>query len=613
MEKLNPLFTRWGRDIDRSCPLAEYPRPQLKRDSWLCLNGVWQYAIRDSAAAVEPGKYDGEILVPFSPESLLSGVGRQLLPGQVLWYRREFNVDAYLEGLAQGTRPLNPQRPRSLRSPRSLILHFGAVDQCCDIFVNGSKAGSHAGGYWPFSLDISGFVRQGSNVLTVAVTDDSDTGIEAYGKQKLSRGGIWYTAQSGIWQTVWLEPVPEQHITGIRITPCYEASEVEFAVKFSLPSSQPVHARIFGGDALAAEGTFDTPTFRLPMPDFRSWSPADPFLYTVKMSTGSNGDCDNIESYFGMRQFSVMQGADSLARICLNGKPLFHNGLLDQGYWSDGMYTAPSDEAMVWELSEVKRLGFNMLRKHIKIEPLRWYYHCDRLGLLVWQDFVSGGGPYGKFISQYLPFIGIHVADSTKRSGFGRCNKKGRAVFERDMVRTAELLGNVVSLAVWVPFNEGWGQFDASRITDALRAMDNTRLVDHASGWHDQQCGDFASHHVYYKPFRMPPDAMKRIQALTEFGGYSLPTAGHMASQRLFGYRMYKSRESFTEAFRQLYAAQVIPKIKRGLSAAIYTQLSDVEDEINGLFTSDRAELKADSAMLQAVNQAVYNGILPGL
>ena len=598
MEKLKPLLTRWGRQYAGEaagglCPLNEYPRPQLKRDNWLCLNGLWQYVIRDAGcdgtAGIEPDRYDGEILVPFSPESLLSGVGRQLLPGQTLWYRRSIRLKAAEPG-------------------KRLLLHFGAVDQRCEVYINGKNAGRHEGGYWPFSFDITDLVHEGDNVISLAVTDDSDAGVEAYGKQKLKRGGIWYTAQSGIWQTVWAETVPEQYIKSVIITPCCEDSSVAISLYFSLPVPPSVHARVFGGNTLVSESGFnpvqdgEACTFRLPVPNFRCWSPDDPFLYTLKISSGS----DEIESYFGMRQFGIVTGKDGLPRLALNGKAIFHSGLLDQGYWSDGLYTAPSDEAVIWELREVKRMGFNMLRKHIKIEPLRWYYHCDRLGILVWQDFVSGGGPYGRFISQYLPFIGVHIQDGGKNRGFGRSGKNGknsRAVFERDMERTVNLLRNVVGLSVWTPFNEGWGQFDARRIADRLRALDDTRLIDHASGWHDQRCGDFASRHVYFKPFHPRKDPLNRIQALTEFGGYSLPCAGHMASEKLFGYRMYGNKELYTAALQRLYRTEVIPARERGLSAAIYTQLSDVEDEINGLFTCDRAELKINAETLLSINR----------
>ena len=581
------MLTRWGENIDKVCPLSEYPRPQLKRAGWVCLNGVWEYAIQsvqETETSDSPPKYDGEILVPYSPECLLSGVGRQLLPGETLWYRREFKFDPPTQG-------------------KRIILHFGAVDQKCTVYINDQKVGTHYGGYWPFSFDITDFVKSEPTVIAVAVSDDSDKGLEAYGKQKLECGGIWYTAQSGIWQTVWAETVPEKHIEHIKITPRCENSEVQFEIAFTNPHTVPIEIRIFDEDQLVSESCFDTDTFSLSMPDFRYWSPDDPFLYNVKIKAGD----DEVESYFGMRAFGILKDSSGHPRLSLNGKPLFHTGLLDQGYWSDGMLTPPSDDAMIWEIKEVKKLGFNMLRKHIKIEPLRWYYHCDRLGMLVWQDFVSGGGPYGEFATRYLPFVGIRLQDNGKNKGFGRTNMGGRAVFERDMLRTVNLLYNIVSLSVWVPFNEGWGQFDAKKICEKLREMDDTRAIDHASGWHDQRTGDFSSHHVYYKPFRMKPDKHGRVQALTEFGGYSCPSEGHMATDKLFGYKMYSGKQELNTAIARLYAEEVIPKIKHGLAATVYTQVSDIEEEINGLLTYDRAEMKIDGEVMRKINEELVS------
>lgn len=577
------LYTRWGAELNKSCPLDEYPRPQLRRENWQCLNGVWQYAICDTDLP-EPEVYDGEIVVPFSPESLLSGVKRQLLPDQTLWYKRNVQLEKL-----QGQR---------------LLLHFGAVDQHCTVYFNGKEVGSHSGGYWPFSFDITELVQEGENILTVAVTDDSDTGIEAYGKQNLKRGGIWYTAQSGIWQTVWMERVPQQSISDIRITPDCGSAEVELRINFTdgEMTTPPYHIQIFGDGKLVSEGCFKEETARLPMRDFRYWSPDDPFLYTVKITSGQ----DAVESYFGMREFSAARDTKGRMRFALNGKPLFQSGLLDQGYWSDGLYTPPSDEAMAWEISEMKKLGFNMLRKHIKIEPMRWYYHCDKLGMLVWQDFVSGGGPYKPLVTQYLPFANISLNDRHFWL-FGRRNAAGRTVFERDMARTVKLLRNVVSIAVWVPFNEGWGQFDSLRISQTLKKMDSTRLIDHASGWHDQGGGDFKSRHIYYKKYKIHRDKKKRIQVLSEFGGYSCPGKGHMASDELFGYRMYKHADELTAAFEMLYRQEVLPAVNEGLAASVYTQVSDVEDEINGIFTYDRAEIKLDALAVQRINEQLKN------
>ncbi len=554
----------------------------MRRDSWLCLNGIWQYAICDTDL---PENYDGDIVVPFSPESLLSGVKRQLLPGQTLWYKRSIPLE-------------KPQEQR-------LLLHFGAVDQHCSVYINSILAGTHSGGYWPFSFDITELVADGDNTITLAAWDDSDTGNEAYGKQKLSRGGIWYTAQSGIWQTVWIEKVPRQHIQNIRITPDCANAEVAFDIDFADVTQLPLyHVQIFSNDTLISEGSFQTATAKLSMEGFRYWSPDDPFLYTVKIKAGQ----DTVESYFGMREFSIRRGADGQVRFALNGKPIFQSGLLDQGYWSDGLYTPPSDDAMVFEISQLKQLGFNMLRKHIKIEPLRWYYHCDRLGMLVWQDFVSGGGPYKNFVTQYLPFANIRLKDN-RYSLFGRRSEAGRAVFERDMVRTVKLLQNVVSLAVWVPFNEGWGQFDAIRISEALKNMDNTRLIDHASGWHDQGGGDFSSRHIYYKKYRLRRDKKHRIHILSEFGGYSCPSKGHMSSDVLFGYRMYKNAEDLTAAYEKLYREEVLSAVKKGLPASVYTQVSDVEDEINGIFTYDRAVIKLNEETVRRMNEQLKSAL----
>jgi len=592
--KIKHMLTRWGEDFDKTNPLPEYPRPQMKRSDWQSLNGVWQYAILDGVDEgdiKEPEKYDGDIIVPYTPETLLSGVERQLQPGQTLWYRREIILE-------------KPEQNKRL------LLHFGAVDQRCEVFINGQKTGSHSGGYWAFNFDITDYIKTGENIITVAVHDDSNTGLEAYGKQNLNNTTIWYTAQSGIWQTVWLETIPEQHIKSIKITPLCNSSEVEFEIQLkdytkeqvqekNQELKQAINVKVFSGENIVAEGSFRISKFCLSLPNFLYWSPDDPFLYTVKIST----ETDEIESYFGMRQFGIINDDKGYPRLGLNGKPIFHNGLLDQGYWSDGMYTPPSDEAMIFDIQELKNLGFNMLRKHIKVEPLRWYYHCDRLGMLVWQDFVSGGGPYGGFSTRYLPFIGIKIRDDTNNPGFGRESKEGREIFERDMKHTVDLLYNTVSLAVWVPFNEAWGQFDSVRIASELLKLDNTRAIDHASGWHDQGAGDFKSVHVYYKKFRMKKDKHKRIQALTEFGGYSCPTEGHMATDKLFGYRMFENKEELTAAVEKLYIEQIIPQIKKGLSAAIYTQVSDIEEEINGLFTYDRKELKIDEKAMKRINE----------
>lgn len=578
--QLHPLYTSWGEAIDKHCPLNDYPRPQLRRENWHCLNGTWKYAICDGDTQI--ANWDGDILVPFSPESLLSGVGRQLFLGQTLWYNREVQL----------------QKPAA---DNRLLLHFGAVDQHCRVWCNEQFLGEHSGGYWPFCFDITDKLNADTAVITLAVTDKTDAGNEAWGKQTLKRGGIWYTGQSGIWQTVWCEEVPTQYIEGLKITPLWRDGAVEITV---IGGNGEGDVQIFAGDTLIATAKLENDFARLDLKNFRSWSPDDPFLYDVKISSGN----DIVFSYFGMREFGMAAGSDGIMRLTLNGEPVFHNGLLDQGYWSDGMYTPPCDEAIEWEIIRVKDMGFNMLRKHIKIEPLRWYYHCDRLGMLVWQDFVSGGGPYKKWVVQAAPWLGMNFGDGPKDySRLGRQSNEGRKTFLRDAKRTIELLYNTVALSTWVPFNEGWGQFDSASMYEYVKQADPTRLIDHASGYFDQGVGDFHSYHIYYKRFRPKHDKVPhRVLALTEFGGYSLPVDGHMASDRLFGYKVYKTQQEWHKALLGLYNRDVLPAIKKGMGALIYTQVSDVEDEINGLFTYDRRVIKVDMLKIRELNNTVY-------
>ena len=576
---MKKLYTPWGEQLDRTCPLPEYPRPQLRRESYYNLNGIWEYTWQDQQGETLG---EGEILVPFSPESLLSGCDFQLLPGQTLRYRRSFTL------------------PEGFRRDR-VLLHFGAVDQSCRVWVNHQEAGGHEGGYLPFTLDITELLREGENLLEAAVQDAVDGGVHSYGKQRLRRGGIWYTAQSGIWQTVWMESVPDNYITALELTPdldggrlCWRvhAPQAQGAVVTVWKEGQPV-AKTQADEA----GRGSTP---IPRELLRTWSPEDPFLYdlTVELPGG-----DRVESYFGMRKFSVMEyrGRKVLA---LNNQPYFHHGVLDQGYWSDGLYTPPSDEAMIWDIQTMKDMGFNVLRKHIKIEPMRWYYHCDRLGVIVWQDMVSGGDNFRPLYTQVLPFAGFHVRD--KASGrFGRGNPATCQQFLADAHETVRHLYNCVSLGLWVPFNEGWGQFDALELCRRVRQLDGTRPIDHASGWHDQGGGDLKSRHVYYHRAKLKYDG-RRVLALTEFGGYSLPVPGHISTDRKFGYRVYQDRERWMDAVEHLYEREVLPMVaQEGLAAAIYTQLSDVEDEINGLVTYDRRVVKAAPERMAAIARSL--------
>ncbi|MBQ6117523.1 MAG: glycoside hydrolase family 2 [Oscillospiraceae bacterium] len=574
---MKQLYTPWGETLDRQHPLPEYPRPQLVRDSYVNLNGPWTYTVEDGEEYTR--RRTGTITVPFSPECLLSGCDFQLQSGETLWYERTFAL------------------PEGFRKDR-VLLHFGAVDQSCTVRVNDVLVGGHEGGYLPFVLDVTHALTDGENRLTVAVRDVTNGGEHAYGKQKYDRGGIWYTATSGIWQTVWLESVPRNYIKQLRLTPDFDGKRLNWQIRADDPAGARLTVRMNG--VCIAEDRSDAGgcgSSAIPEGYFRPWTPEDPFLYTVEAELPGG---DRVESYFGMRKFSTVEYRGHKV-FALNNEPYFQSGLLDQGYWSDGLYTAPSDEAVIWELETVKAMGFRMLRKHIKIEPLRWYYHCDRLGILVWQDAPSGGDPFLPLYTQYLPFVGVRVKDAPSRR-LGRADEKGRARFERDLEEMIGLLCNCVSLCLWVPFNEGWGQFDANRIAEKVRKLDPTRPVDHASGWHDQGGGDVKSCHVYYRPVRLKNDG-RRVLALTEFGGYSLPVPGHCAEEKEFGYRAYRDAESWMAAVEKLYREQVIPWVeKQGLSAAVYTQVSDVEEEVNGLMTFDRQVVKMDPARMAALN-----------
>lgn len=566
------LTTPWGERLDENRILIEYPRPQMRRDSYLNLNGRWEYAITDSDEP--PRCWDGTILVPFSPESALSGVGRTLRPGQTLWYRREVTVP-------QGFIPRDGR----------LLLHFGAVDQEAAVYLNGVLLGRHMGGYNAFTLDATDALGP-TNTLVVRVHDDTDAGFHSRGKQKTRRGGIWYTPQSGIWQTVWMEAVPRRYIEGLRIVPLFDRSAVEVTVRCAQP--------------LQCEATVDGRTVpftsgeaaRIPMPDFRAWSPEDPYLYDLSVTLGE----DRVESYFGMRKVEVRADRGGVKRLFLNGEPYFHSGLLDQGYWPDGLYTAPSDEALIFDIQTAKSMGFNMLRKHIKVEPMRWYYHCDRLGMLVWQDMPSGGGKY-RFSTITLPLItGFHRRDNRYRA-FARASSQGRAEYMDELEEMVGQLFNAPSVALWVPFNEGWGQFDSTLVMERLRALDPTRPVDPASGWHDQGAGDLRSLHVYFKPFRFRRDRRGRALALSEFGGYNLRVDGHCFNQKDYGYRRLPDAAALWRDFVRLYEREVLPAVPRGLCAAVYTQLSDVEDELNGLMTYDRRVVKLDAEDVRELNE----------
>ena len=578
-------------------PLAEYPRPAMRRDSCEILNGPWQYAITQTAEY--PAAWQGSILVPYSPEAPASGVGRTLQPGQWLHYHRLFAPPA-----GEGGR---------------VLLHFGAVDYACAVQVNGHLAGGHRGGYWPFTLDITGLLNgTGRNSLWVAVQDPTGHGTQARGKQTLKPGGMFYPAQSGIWQTVWLERVPDNYIQTLTVTPDYDARTVTVRVHTAKPGGAVnLWAMVRAGGVTIAEdwGSDEADqdgevTLNIPEEHFFPWSPDTPFLYdlTVGTNQGEEAGLDTVHSYFALRKWSCAPDAHGVLRFCLNDKPILLNGLLDQGYWPEGLYTPPSDAAVERELSEVKALGFNLLRKHAKIEPQRWYYHCDRLGLIVWQDIVNGGSAYNLWFVTYLtnvlqPLLRRFPDGKACRRLLSRAKPAGREEYAHELADTVQALRCHPCIACWVPFNEGWGQFDAGKAVQALRTLDGTRLVDEASGWFDQGGGDVHSLHNYFYPLRIRPQ--KRTVALSEYGGIAWPMPGHEPPHKTYGYGTAKDRQELTARYKKLQLKTVLPQLEKGLSALVYTQLTDVEDEVNGLFTYDRAAVKPDANAVRSVNAAL--------
>lgn len=577
-------------------PLPEYPRPALRRDSFESLNGLWQFAITKSAQL--PRQWEGDILVPYSPETRASGVGRTLQPGEWLHYHRSFAPPAGSGG--------------------RVLLHFGAVDYVCAVQVNGHLVGGHRGGYWPFTFDITEALNADYNRLWVAVQDPTGAGVQARGKQTLRPGGMFYPAQSGIWQTVWLERVPDNYIETLTVTPDYDARTVTVRARTAKPGGAVnlwavvraggvTIAEDWGSDEADRDGAV---TLNIPEEHFFPWSPDRPFLYdlTVGTTQGEEESFDTVHSYFALRKWSCAPDARGVLRFCLNDRPLLLNGLLDQGYWPEGLYTPPSDAAVVHELQTIKELGFNLLRKHAKIEPQRWYYHCDKLGLIVWQDMVNGGEPYRLWFVTYLtnvlqPLLRKLPDTAALRGLLSRRSEASREEYGRELEATVEALRGHPCIGCWVPFNEGWGQFDAAQAVETLRALDPDRLVDEASGWYDQGDGDVDSRHNYFYPLHLRPG--RRTVALSEYGGIAWPMPGHEPPRRTYGYGTAKSRAELTGRYRKLQLETVLPQLRNGLSALVYTQVSDVEDEVNGLFTYNRQAIKPDPAAVRAVNEAL--------
>ncbi len=491
-----------------------------------------------------------------------------------------------------------------------MLLHIGAADQRAWVYVNGLLAGTHTGGYTAFTLDMTKLLRDGENILTVAVRDDTDAVPLSRGKQKTKRGGIWYTPQSGIWQSVWMEWVPETYLERIVITPEYDTASVKVRVflngpdagltkKITVRESEAPDAKV-----ICVRETRENEA-ELILGNFAGWSPEHPHLYGVSIEAGE----DRIESYFGMRKFGIGKDEKGITRLLLNGKPYFQNGVLDQGYWPESLYTPPSDEAMVYDIKTAKRLGFNMIRKHLKVECARWYSHCDHIGMLVWQDMINGGGrsiqTFLLYLPTVLPFVTTEFRDNCYPL-FSRTSKTGREWWKRECRETVHQLYNAPCVSLWVLFNEGWGQFDAREMTEMVRALDPTRQIDHASGWYDQKGRDLKSMHKYILPIHMPK-LDGRPFVISEYGGYSMISDGHVWNRKKsFGYIMFRSKEKLSAAYKKLHEKQVIPLIKKGLCATVYTQVSDVEFEVNGMYTYDRKVLKLDEKTVQEINSKLH-------
>ena len=562
--ELLPLYTEDGERL-QGTPHDVYPRPTLVRDSFLNLNGEWHFSVTDKEKRV----YDGNILVPFPPEALLSGVHRVFRETATLTYERQFTIP---DGFCQDR----------------IFLHFGAIDQVAAVSLNGHALGTHVGGYDAFSFDITPYLLE-ENTLTVTVTDRLSEAVLPYGKQRGKRGGMWYTPTSGIWQTVWLESVPAQYIESIRIDTTLESA----TVRINGVESGTLILHENGGDT---EFPLENGTVTVRPRECRLWSPESPYLYRFTVRAGK----DEVRSYFALRTVSVGKDKNGVSRLCLNGKPYFFHGVLDQGYFSDGIYTPATLSAYTKDIEAMKSLGFNMLRKHIKVEPPYFYYECDRLGMAVFQDMVNNG-KYSFLFDTALPTVGIKKLDDRRRHK----SERQRNAFLRGMESTVDAVRNHPSVVYYTVFNEGWGQFCADDVTARLRTLDESRVIDATSGWFRQNDSDVDSLHVYFKPVTVTPS--ERPIVLSEFGGYSYKIKGHSANEKkTYGYRLFTERSPFESALTALYRNEVIPMIEKGLSADVYTQLSDVEDETNGFLTYDRRVMKVSEEAMKKVAAELF-------
>ena len=572
-------MTEWAEKIDPANVLPEYPRPQQVRDDWQNLNGLWEYAITAKDAA-RPSDFDGQILVPFAVESALSGVGRSLTAEDALWYSREFTVPKDWKG-------------------RNIILNFGAVDWKTEVYVDGKLAGEHTGGYDPFSFDITGLLAKGKkHNLTVKVLDQTDAWYQPHGKQVMDPQGIWYTPVSGIWQTVWMEPVPETYIKSFTTVP--DVPGAKLAVDVKVENMQPgdiCRVQMYDGEFLAGEGNGYKDAVWVTNP--KLWSPENPFLYDLKIMIIRKGQVvDEVKGYAAMREVTVARDADGHKRMLLNGEPLFQYGPLDQGWWPDGLYTAPTDEALAFDIIKTKEFGFNMIRKHVKVEPARWYYHCDRLGMLVWQDMPSTTFGDNKW--------GNHAYDTGTDSKITQEGKDNYYNEWKEIINDFKIFPSIV---VWVPFNESWGQFDTDEVVKFTREQDPSRLINYASGGNFVKCsGDILDLHNYPDPEMYLYDPAY-INVLGEYGGIGLPLEGHLwQPDRNWGYIQYKNGDDVLDAYER-YAEELIDLVQKGFAAAVYTQTTDVEGEVNGLMTYDRKVIKVDAERLAKINRTVIESM----
>lgn len=573
------ILTTWGENLDVNNVLPEYPRPIMERSQWLNLNGFWNYKILEKGSH-KPKNFDGEILVPFAIESALSGVGKPLGEKNELWYERKFTIPSSWKG-------------------KDILLHFGAVDWEATVYVNDILIGSHTGGYTPFSFNITKVLQKGENRLTIKVFDGTNTSYQPCGKQTNTPKGIWYTAVSGIWQTVWLEPVPENHIENLKILPNIDTKTL--SVKANINNTDGlISVKLFDEGRLVSEAkAVNGQAVELALEEMKLWNPNTPFLYDLEISLIENGKLiDQVKSYAAMRKISTKKDKNGIKRIQLNNEDLFLMGTLDQGWWPDGLYTAPTDEALLYDIQKTKDLGFNMIRKHVKVEPQRWYAHCDRLGMLVWQDMPSGD---------------IKGSDWNASNVFTEIDKKIRtdesaAQYRKEWKEIIDFLYSHPSIVMWIPFNESWGQFETVAISKWTKKYDPSRLLNPASGGNHFRVGDVTDLHHYPDPKLYLYDN-ERVYVLGEYGGIGLSINGHLwNNDKNWGYIDLADTKEVTTKYVD-YANQLFELITKGFSSAVYTQTTDVEIEVNGLMTYDRKLLKVDEATVRAINQKLVNSL----